>query len=414
MDFFNEPIDVLIYHSPCNDGHAAAALFKYVYPKDVTFIGLHPKDKLSVFDLVNKNVLLVDICFSAEAMTSAAIVARKILVLDHHISNKETMQHLNLPNLRCTFKMDYPGVWLMWDFLKPNEYPMPAAFRYIGLRDIWQHESDPNALYFTTAFVCPKSWPEWEPYIHGGAIVDDTINRGKIIYEYQQSVLQIMMQQVEYSTWRTYRIAMVNCVYPWTSDIGHLMSLNEQERTVAVIWSKRSSEPYSVSLRSHDKVGPNVAKIAQEFGGGGHVHAAAFKSEIPPYELFKSKENFLVYMEQPKIWDMEVESKYFDALANGTKTVEGRKNRPDGWGRVKRGDHLRVKRKDGTDTKIFVVTARRIYPTVKQYLRAETLEKTLPGVTSIEEGIEIYSKFWTYEEIRQYGVIAIEICIFNA
>jgi len=76
--------------------------------------------------------------------------------------------------------------------------------------------------------------------------------------------------------------------FPWISELGALMCETEPARTVAVIWNKTAGEPCSVSLRSHNTLGPDVAALAKELGaGGGHAHAAAFRTDQWPEVLFQ-------------------------------------------------------------------------------------------------------------------------------
>jgi oligoribonuclease NrnB/cAMP/cGMP phosphodiesterase (DHH superfamily) len=288
--FKDEHIDVIVYHSPCDDGHAAAALF-WVKDTNVTLHGLHPKDQLITTEFCKlihgKNVVFVDIAFSRDAMIRTAELANKVAVLDHHVTNQTILENLLVSNLRTVFLMDVAGVRLAWRFLHGDENHFPPALYYIALKDVWHHEKVPEALYFTTAFSRPTTWDGWIPYIHGMEKTVETVEHGQVIYTYQQSVLKTMMQKVEYLSWRGYRIAIVNVPFPWISDIGALICQTEPKRTIAVIWNKSVTGPYSVSLRSDDTEGPNIEQIALEFKGGGHAHAAGLRLDSPPYEIFK-------------------------------------------------------------------------------------------------------------------------------
>lgn len=282
-------VDVLIHHSPCNDGHASAALF-YDQNPNIVMIGLHPKDTLLTREtciiMQGKNVAFVDIAFTAEVMTEAAQFAKNILVLDHHVTNQTALQSLSLPNVHVVFVMGRAGVHLTWEFLHPDQ-DIPPALDYIGLKDVWKHENNRKALYFTTAFDTPQSWIGWKPFIDNYEDhVDAIIEKGRIVYDYQQSVLRTMMEKVQYTTWRGFRIAMVNVPFPWINDIGALMCEDDPINTIAVVWNKPASGPFSVSLRSHNPSGPNIETIAHEFKGGGHVHAAGLRLDVPPYTIF--------------------------------------------------------------------------------------------------------------------------------
>jgi uncharacterized protein len=285
----NERIDIVVHHSPCDDGHGAASLF-YHNDKTVTLHGIHPKDDLltPAFHemMIGKNVVFVDIAFSVDVITRVAKVANKVIVLDHHITN-QPLQHMKLYNFRPVIIMDVPGVWLAWQFLHGEEEPIPKALEYIGLKDVWKHENVPNAVHFTTAFIRPDTWDGWIPYIEGiDYITNQIIEKGKIIYDYQRSILKTMMEKTQITNWRGYRIAIINVPFPWISDIGAMLCETEPKNTIAVVWNKQAAGPYSVSLRSHNNLGPNIELIALEFKGGGHKHGAGFRMDKPPYEVF--------------------------------------------------------------------------------------------------------------------------------
>lgn len=140
------------------------------------------------------------------------------------------------------------------------------------------------------------------------------------------------------------------------------------------------------------------------------------------------------------MWEMEVDSTYYDSFVNGQKTIEGRKNKPDSWGRVRKGDTVLLKRASRklrsagsaivsldkiifrtdrsldasapSDMMFFTVMETRTYESIEEYLQAETLERTLPGVSTVEEGVAIYLGFWGpegTEEVAKHGIIAIEL-----
>ena len=124
----------------------------------------------------------------------------------------------------------------------------------------------------------------------------------------------------------------------------------------------------------------------------------------------------------PKIKDIEVSEPWAGYIFSGEKEVEGRKNNPKSWGATKAGDNLNViEMKDGVKTgraEIFKVVAVRTYPSLRDYLMAETVSKVLPGKNTIEEGEAVYLGFGgatpdaiaiRQEEYDEHGVIAIEL-----
>lgn len=99
---------------------------------------------------------------------------------------------------------------------------------------------------------------------------------------------------------------------------------------------------------------------------------------------------------------------YFTFLKNGQKTIEGRVQK--GWYRnVKPGDEIEVYNENETDsilTKVIRVTQ---YPSIRDMLTKESINKLLPDVDTIDRGIRVYKKFYTSEQERQFGMVAIEI-----
>ena len=101
---------------------------------------------------------------------------------------------------------------------------------------------------------------------------------------------------------------------------------------------------------------------------------------------------------------------YFTFLKNGQKTIEGR---------IKKGkytdiapkDHIVVSKKESTETIEVLVIGVRTYKTFKEMLSHEPLQKVLPNTNSIDAGAAIYRQFYSAEQEKQYGVVAIEITL---
>ena len=99
---------------------------------------------------------------------------------------------------------------------------------------------------------------------------------------------------------------------------------------------------------------------------------------------------------------------YFTFLKNGQKTIEGRIRK--GWYRnVQPGDEIVVyndKETDGIETLVGRVAK---YRSIEDMLTHEPIKKMLPDVNSIDEGIRVYRKFYTPEQERNFGMVAIEV-----
>lgn len=99
---------------------------------------------------------------------------------------------------------------------------------------------------------------------------------------------------------------------------------------------------------------------------------------------------------------------YFTFLKNGQKTIEGRIKK--GWYRfVKPGDHIIVYNEEETESVEVLVKGVRAYASIREMLEQEPFKKLLPDVETIEQGVEVYKRFYTDEQQQKFGVVAIEI-----
>lgn len=73
------------------------------------------------------------------------------------------------------------------------------------------------------------------------------------------------------------RVPVANLPYTLTSDAGHKMATEHQSRIGVCYWDTPDGRVFS--LRSTDD-GPDVSAIAKLYGGGGHAHAAGFRTTL--------------------------------------------------------------------------------------------------------------------------------------
>ncbi|WP_457619653.1 HisA/HisF-related TIM barrel protein [Methanopyrus sp.] len=104
-----------------------------------------------------------------------------------------------------------------------------------------------------------------------------------------------------------------------------------------------------------------------------------------------------------RVHHMGLEEEYLNLIKEGKKTVEGRV-KDDKRVRIKPGDKILFNRR----LLVKVVDVRE-YDSFEEMLREEGLENVLPNVDSIEEGIEVYRRFYSSGKEKMFGVLAIEI-----
>ncbi len=99
---------------------------------------------------------------------------------------------------------------------------------------------------------------------------------------------------------------------------------------------------------------------------------------------------------------------YFTFVKNGQKTIEGRIKK--GWYKyIAPKDHIIVYNAKETDSVEVLVKKVTTYNTFCEMLEKESFKKIFPDVKSIHQGVKIYKRFYSSEQEKQFGVVAIEI-----
>lgn len=99
---------------------------------------------------------------------------------------------------------------------------------------------------------------------------------------------------------------------------------------------------------------------------------------------------------------------WFSLLERGEKPVEGRKGQSK-YRELKPGDRVRFQCV-GSE-RFFLATVEKVscFSTVLEYLQGVTLEKALPGIRDLSEGLRIYSEWSTPDEVKALGFVGIWI-----
>ncbi|XP_051133483.1 uncharacterized protein LOC127253092 isoform X2 [Andrographis paniculata] len=127
------------------------------------------------------------------------------------------------------------------------------------------------------------------------------------------------------------------------------------------------------------------------------------KKEDEWNKLFLEKGSLLQSMLEKVSFQLHVQEPFFSQLNDELKTVEGR-CASGNYNSIQSG-HLLLFNK----CLILKVQDVRKYVSFHEMLTAETLSKVLPGVASIEEGVQIYRNFYSEEKESSNGVLAISV-----
>jgi ASC-1-like (ASCH) protein len=113
--------------------------------------------------------------------------------------------------------------------------------------------------------------------------------------------------------------------------------------------------------------------------------------------------------------EINVSEPWFSYIKKKKKTVEGRLNKGT-FAELKKGDIVKFVNNTNNNMESFIVRIRKIikYDSFEEYLINEGLKRTLPGMnrdSTIKDGTNIYYKYYTKEQEKKFGVLAIYIKI---
>ena len=249
--------EVVLYHAECMDGFGAAwALWKrfprarYIPVKH----GFPPPDTLN-----NRHVLMVDFSYHRETIEALAKQAASLYILDHHVTAQAALADFPF----AYFDMTRSGAVLAWEWV--HSEPVPWLLQYVQDKDLWQWKLESSREISAALASYPFEFAVWDQLQFETLRVE-----GIGILRYENSLLEKIIKEATMISFAGHMVPVVHSPI-LTSQIGERLS---GDHPFCVIWHQKDHRRY-FSLRSKDG-GISVAKIAAQFGGGGHTHAAGF------------------------------------------------------------------------------------------------------------------------------------------
>jgi ASC-1-like (ASCH) protein len=104
--------------------------------------------------------------------------------------------------------------------------------------------------------------------------------------------------------------------------------------------------------------------------------------------------------------EINVSEPWFSYIINKKKKIEGRLNKGV-FATLKKGDIIKFTNND----KSVIVKIKKIvkYNTFEEYLSQEGLKRTLPNIKTIKDGCDIYYKYYTKDQEKEFKILAIYI-----
>lgn len=305
-----DPRPLVIYHSPCQDGFAAAVAAYSVLGDHAEYLGAAHGDGLAdrvVQMSLGRRVYVLDFSFPRETMLELAAAADGLVWLDHHKTAFEDWLGRWEPGLEYRALDRAAGeayIWLddkqsgallAWRFFGCGR--VPVGVRHIDDRDRWQFKMEGTREYCARLAMVPYDMPRWldnfraqerrveavrlnvgvEVSWETTHVYDAWIETGGLLVRRHRMDVETAVKQA-----RVVNLPLcvagcqglaVNAARSVASDVGHLLA--QMSGTFGLVWYLAGDGKVRCSIRSE---GDNdVSEIARRLGGGGHRNAAGFE-----------------------------------------------------------------------------------------------------------------------------------------
>lgn len=295
--------DIFIYHSPCDDGFAAAWAAYRRWGDTVEYAPCS-YGKLAP-DVTGKHVLIGDFSFKRPVLEGMLAVAKSIVILDHHKTAQEDLApfiyepdhpgvlgvtdidgmlrdlaEMDRPPCIASFDMDRSGASMLWNFCHP-EFNTPLLIRMVEDRDLWRfHLSDTRAFTLWLRSH-PYDFDTWSQIAR--QLADnpgDILGQATAIEAFYDRKVAEMVREAQPKQINGHVVPVVNCSWAFASDVAHALLKANPAAPFAACYYDRGDGSRTYSLRSEDHR-LDVSAIAKRYGGGGHRNAAGFEVPLP-------------------------------------------------------------------------------------------------------------------------------------
>jgi len=269
---------VVIYHGGrCLDGFGSAyAAWCHFQQAGISADYVAANHGEAPPDCRNREVYILDFSYKRPVLSELCQSARRVVILDHHISAQQDLAGLEqeFDNLEVVFDMERSGAVISWEYFHTT--PVPHLLACVQDRDLWQFRIS-DSQHITAALMSyPLEFERWHRWANSNPDLEQLAAEGRAINRYREQMVEQYRPLAVMGTIAGYEIPIVNCPHAIVSELvgrlaqGHPFAAGYTDQGSLRTWSLRSTGE-----------GLDVAEIASRFGGGGHPRAAGFSTRIP-------------------------------------------------------------------------------------------------------------------------------------
>ena len=278
----------VIFHKQCPDGFGGATVANQYFENTGHSVTFHPTTYGDeVPNVEGKSVYLIDFCFPREDLAKLCASAKKVVVLDHHLTTEQELDGWEPPS-NCTVVVDksHSGCVLAWKHFYP-ELPVPWMLRYIEDRDLWTYKHADTRNYLAWLDTLKFNFEVWKIALNqSDSIRTEVTEVGKIMNDrFMACCIKIAHDATPVEIDGV--VGLMACASgEFHSEVGNLLAT--ASGTFGLVWHVRKDGQVKCGIRSNGDF--NVQEIAKKFGGGGHLNSSGFTGgETLLLQLFNNK-----------------------------------------------------------------------------------------------------------------------------
>ncbi len=263
---------VVLYHKNCLDGFTGAWIAWKTFGSGAEYIGLEHQESPPK-GLKGRELIFIDFCYPQAVMKKITRISPHVTMIDHHISQKEAVKEADV----LVYDMDHSGCMLAWKFFYPNEKP-PHFLMVVEDNDLHRFNVPHTREFIAVLGGILFSFKTWSRLVDDFENVSsrkDIVQHGKILLEHKKRIIDRTLLHAEPIIFEGQKTFAIN-TFAFYSDAACAI-YERMGVPIGISWFYKDGKIH-VSLRSNGSV--DVSKMAQKYGGGGHVGAAGFSFPV--------------------------------------------------------------------------------------------------------------------------------------
>lgn len=269
----------VLYHKSCTDGTGSKYAAWKKFGDSAEYIAVSYSEPIPKMH-PGSEIYILDFSYARDVLESLRSVHKSVVIVDHHKSAEEALRGLE----GCHLDMTQSGAVLSWKFFHPDT-PVPELLLHVQDWDLWQFKLQGTKEIFKALNLSKGSMIEWDAHIRYWSRDDRDFGRqvlvdqGLAIMEWSNmKVESYVKHKIKVISLFGYDVGITNAT-EWVSEIGN-STCKDESLKVAFSMSYFINPENKVILSFRSIGVMDVSKIAQRFGGGGHVNASGATTTI--------------------------------------------------------------------------------------------------------------------------------------